>query len=388
MDPVPFPAAPARLARKPRRTPRVALVMQGGGALGAYQAGVYQALHEAGLEPDWIVGISIGAIGGAILAGSPPEQRVARLTEFWDEVTSRPVLPPFLQPERKATIGQRLFNAWSAWEATALGQPGFFTPRFPGPWLSGWLTQSGTPAAVSFYDDAPLRATLRRLVDFERINRGALRFSLGATNVANGQSAYFDSALQRVGLDHVMAASALPPALPMVTIEGETYWDGGVVSNTPLQYLLDQAGAEELLVFQIDLFSPSGPVPQDMIDVLGRQKDILYASRTQVVLDTYTRMFRDKIALRTALGKLDDDKLDAAERRLKKELERLPDVSIVHLTCREPAAEDYAKDYEFSAEARRRHWASGHRDAAAALAHQDWLRLPEPGAGIVIHAPS
>lgn len=273
MDPGPLPEARTpHPPWRPEGCDAIALVLQGGGSLGAYQAGVYQALHEAGLEPDRVAGVSIGGINAAIIAGNPPDRRLERLREFWETITARQVwlhLPDGDHP-RKA------HNTWSSVMAMMLGQPGFFTPHMLNPWLS----PRGSKTATSFYDSAPLRETLLRLVDFDLLNRKLTRFACGAVNVLNGNFAYFDSCQAAILPEHVMASGALPPALPMVRIGTDHYWDGGLVSNTPLQHVLETAEAEDLLIFQVDLFSARGPLPRDMYDVMARQKDIQYSSRT------------------------------------------------------------------------------------------------------------
>ncbi len=229
---------------RPDRCDRVALVLQGGGALGAYQAGVYQALHEAGIEPDWVSGVSIGAINAAIIAGNPPVRRLERLRAFWERITERKIW--HYTPD--GDLFRQMRNATSTWMTMAQGQPGFFSPHPVSPWLS----LAGAKSATSHYDTAPLRETLAELVDFDRINAGPVRFAVGAVNVLTGNFTYFDSAEEQIGPDHVMASGALPPALPMVKIGTDHYWDGGIVSNTPLQHLLDQDGGLNTLVFQVD----------------------------------------------------------------------------------------------------------------------------------------
>jgi NTE family protein len=374
MDAGPIKSSRARW--RPEGCNKVAMVLQGGGALGAYQAGSYQALHEAGLEPDWIAGVSIGAINGAIIAGNPPERRLDRLRAFWDLVTSRPTgIPPDGDGPRA------VFSAWSSLLTMTLGQPGFFSPYYPGPWFS----PRGTPDATSFYDSAPLRETLLRLVDFDLINARTVRYAVGAVNVASGNFAYFDNARGGIAPEHVMASAALPPALPMVQVGTDLYWDGGVVSNTPLQHLLEHNDGDNMLVFQLDLFSARGPVPRDMLDVLGRQKDIQYSSRTRLVTDTYRRLREKNTALKKLLAKLPDEALDDEERELKRLLAHLPSIVILHLIYQQSAYEGAAKDYDFSAASMREHWESGYRDTSATLQHRDWLQMPSPDSGIVVH---
>jgi NTE family protein len=228
-------STPAELAG---RYETVALVFQGGGALGAYQCGVYEALHEAGIRPAWFSGTSIGAINAAILAGNAPEHRLERLREFWNTICV-PAGPfgGFAGIADWLPTGGPLdgwLNALGAFGAIAHGQQGFFAPRL----LPPFMLNDGSPASTSFYDTTPLKATLERLVDFDRINSDGVRLSIGATNVASGNFRYFDSALERIRPEHVLASGALPPAFPAVVVDGEQYWDGGLVSNTPLEYVL------------------------------------------------------------------------------------------------------------------------------------------------------
>ena len=374
--PIPEPRVP-QAPWRPQGCDKLALVLQGGGALGAYQAGVYQALHEAGLEPDWVAGVSIGGINSAIIAGNPPERRVDRLREFWETITARHIwaFTPDGDDPRKAR------NTWSATLTMLLGQPGFFTPNVPNPWLS----LRGAKTATSFYDSAPLRETLLRLVDFELLNRQAVRYACGAVNVLNGNFAYFDSAKVGILPEHIMASAALPPALPMVHVGTDCYWDGGLVSNTPLQYVLETTDSNNLVVFQVDLFSARGQLPRDMYDVLARQKDIQYSSRTRLVTDYFQNRHETDLMLKRLLAKLPDDALDEQERETKRRLENLPDITIMQLIYQQMAYEGQAKDYEFSGTSMREHWDSGFRDTERTLRHKDWLRMPTTDGGIVVH---
>lgn len=361
---------------RPAGCDQVALVLQGGGALGAYQGGVYQALHEAGLEPDWLDGVSIGSINAAIIAGNPRERRLERLRDFWERITARPVLP--VTP--RGDVARQIYNLWSSLLTTWFGVPDFFTPYVPGP----WLTPAGATGATSFYDSAPLRALLDELIDFDRLNGGEVRYSAGAVQVTTGDFVYFDNAAMTIGPQHVMASGALPPALPMIKVGSGQYWDGGVVSNTPLQHLLDSASGNTL-AFQIDLFSGDGPVPRDILGVYDRAKDIQYASRTRMVTEIFLRLRRQDEQMRRLLEKLPQSALDAEERALKQRLDALAKVAIVHLTYAESAYEGAAKDYDFSLSSMNEHWRAGHRDACAALEHRAWLEMPGGGEGIVVH---
>lgn len=365
---------------RPEGCRRVALVLQGGGALGAFQAGVYEALHEAGLELDWIAGVSIGAINGALIAGNEPERRLDALREFWKTVTTDRLWPFDLDLDAGDLTRQWRHEA-SAALTMALGQPGFFTPNIPGPWFA----EPGGRGATSFYDNAPLRATLRRLVDFDRLNNGRIRFSIGAVNVGTGNFAYFDSARTRITEDHIMASGALPPALPMMRIGKEHYWDGGLVSNTPLQHLLDNLEGRSTLAFQVDLFSARGTIPRTMAQVMSRQKDIQYSSRTRWVTDSYRRIRELELELRRALELLPEEQLDAHQRKLKQRLEHMPEVVILQMIYQQQAHEGQAKDYEFSTSAMHEHWRAGVQDTQATLRHGHWLVMPPPGSGIQVH---
>src|SRR5271167_4236374 len=231
---------------------RIALILQGGGALGAYQAGVYQALAEANLHPDWVAGISIGAINAALIAGNSPEARVEKLREFWETVSEPPFGMPYIAAlEGRDEFTHSVINEVRSWGALVGGAPGFFQPRVP----PAFLYPNGAPEALSYYDVAPLRATLERLVDFDLIDTGATRFSVGAVNVRTGNFVYFDSTTHQIFAEHVIASGSLPPGFPPTEIEGEHYWDGGLVSNTPLEWVLDSRPGKDTLAFQIDLWS-------------------------------------------------------------------------------------------------------------------------------------
>ncbi|WP_308418181.1 patatin-like phospholipase family protein [Chitinimonas sp. BJB300] len=259
-------------------------VLQGGGALGAYQAGVYEALACTCYRPDWVAGVSIGAINAALIAGNPPERRIERLSEFWHLVSNGMGLPnnpsetyPWLKLLSKQHRSRSAFNQFSASWSALLGIPGFYKPRFP----PAWLQFNGAPSVLSIYDTAPLRTTLEDLIDFDLINSKKVRLSVGAVNVVTGNSEYFDNFARTIGPEHIMASGALPPAFAPVEIDGNVYWDGGIVSNTPLQYVLDTHRKTSLLVFQVDLFNARGALPINLAEVQQRQKDILYSSRTR-----------------------------------------------------------------------------------------------------------
>jgi NTE family protein len=369
--------APATEGWRPERCDRIALVLQGGGALGAYQAGVYQAMHEAGVEPDWISGVSIGAINSAIIAGNPRKHRLRQLQAFWELITERKIWP--FTPD--GDIFRKARNAHSCFVTSVAGQPGFFQPRFPNPWMS--LT--GATTATSYYDSGPLRDTLLELVDFSLINERVNRFSVGAVNVLTGNFVYFDNAKEQIEPEHVMASGALPPALPMIKIGTDHFWDGGIVSNTPLQHLLDQEDKLNTLVFQVDLFSARGVLPRDIQDVMARHKDIMYSSRTRYTTDVYRRIHNLRMMLSKALAKVPPDQLNDDDRKHIEQLADLPEITILHLIYQQKAYEGHAKDYEFSGTSMREHWQSGYEDTRRTLKRQEWMAIPPRGSGVLVH---
>jgi NTE family protein len=357
----------------------IALVLQGGGALGAYQAGVYEALAEADLHPDWISGISIGAINGALIAGNAPQERVDKLRAFWERVTDKPC---FDWGERslwvKSDAVRQWLNQMSAYFALAGGASGFFTPRFPMPWLH----PPGTPAATSFYDTSRLKQTLEELVDFERINAQRLRFSVGAVNVRSGNFVYFDTATHSIGPEHVMASAALPPGFPAVEIEGEHYWDGGLVSNTPLQWIADSRPHFDTLAFQVDLWNARGELPFSIADVATRQKEIQYSSRTRAGTDSFKHIQRLRGALADLFEKLPDALRNGPEARLLQPLGDHKVYNIVHLIYRAKNYEGQSKDYDFSRASMEEHWRAGYRDAIRTLRHPEVLERPAHHEGV------
>lgn len=354
-----------RRAGTPLPLPReVALLLQGGGALGSFQAGVYQRLDELGVDVSWVAGISIGAVNAAIIAGNPPHRRMSRLKKFWLTVSGG--LPNIVLPEidhiREAA------HLMAAGAVATFGVPGMFRPRL---WPS-MLMPEGTPGAISFYDSAPLKETLNACVDWDLLNDGPVRLSVGAVDVESGNFAYWDtrgpSGRTRIDARHIMASGALPPGLPPVGIDGRHYWDGGIVSNTPLAHVLEHQ-TDDMLVFQVDLFPAEGPMPRQMTDVYSRAKDIQYSSRTRQVTDQYLRLRREHKAIKALLDKLPPDlREDADALRLKQYLDR-GSVNIVHLIYRSRAWESGARDFEFSRSTMLDHWSQG-RDAVEEVMHK------------------
>ncbi|MFC2966899.1 DUF3734 domain-containing protein [Acidimangrovimonas pyrenivorans] len=353
------------------------LVLQGGGALGAYQAGAYETLSQSGIEPEWLAGISIGAINAALIAGNPPGRRAARLAEFWETVTSSTALwAPLLWP-----LGRGAMNEAHAGRALAVGVPGFFIPRVPPP----TLRLPASAGARSYYDTAPLRETLLRLVDFDYLNAEGPRLSVGAVNVETGNMTWFDSARHAVGPEHVMASGALPPGFPPVEIDGALYWDGGLVSNSPLHYVLDEeATGADTCLFQIDLFSARGAVPATVWDAETRIKDIRYSSRTRFNTDMMRRMYEFAEAAQRLQDKLPEELRDDPDLQALTGLKLAPRLTIVHLIYRQAQYERHSKDYEFSRLSMRDHWDAGARDVTETLANADWTERKRRGGPVKV----
>ena len=382
-SPTPVGPTSKRKTHVPAQRPpfeRIALILQGGGALGAYQAGVYQALAEADLHPDWVSGISIGAVNAAIIAGNPPERRVQQLRAFWETVTQ----PNFGVPNVFAGLdihGEHMHAAVNQLRSLGIllgGAPGFFTPRMAPPFLH----PPGSSEAVSFYDVSPLKATLERLVDFDRINAGGMRFSVGAVNVRSGNFVYFDSTTHEIGPAHVIASCSLPPGFPPTEIEGEHYWDGGLVSNTPLEWVLDSRPRQDTLAFQVDLWSATGEFPRNLIESDLRQKDIRFSSRTRAATDE----FKKEQLLRRAAAKLLAKAPGAVRQTPEAELlaseadEKV--YNLIQLIYHAKTYEGASKDYEFSRLTMEEHWRSGYTDAVRTLRHPEVLQRPNGSDGV------
>jgi NTE family protein len=369
----------------PATTPAAAqrvLVLQGGGALGSYQAGAYQALCKHDFEPDWVAGISIGAINAAIIAGNDPEKRVPRLKEFWELVSSPVPWNPIVTNDR----GRTAFNEASAALIATFGVPGFFTPRIP----PAPLWPQGSPQSQSYYDTAPLRKTLGRLVDFDRINDIKTRLSVGAVGVTSGNFRYFDNiefkkAGKKIGPEHIMASGALPPGFPSIEIEGEHYWDGGIASNTPLDYVLDEEPRNNLLIFQVDLFSARGPLPMTLLEAAEREKDIRYSSRTRMNTDKNRQLHNARKAVRTLIAKLPENLKDDPSVAYLREASKENTVTVVHLIYRSKNYESSSKDYDFSHVGMVEHWDAGVRDVHQSMRHEEWLERPQSGETMVTY---
>ena len=365
----------------PRRTPfeQIALLLQGGGALGSYQAGVYQALAEADLHPDWVAGISIGAINSAIIAGNAPERRVDRLREFWETVSASPLgIPYFKSIELRDEMNHQFVNQVRAMGILLFGAPNFFVPRMP----PAMLWPGGRTEKASYYDNTPLWATLERLVDFDRINAGAMRFSVGAVDVCSGNFTYFDTTTHRIGVEHIVASGSLPPGFPATEIDGQYFWDGGLISNTPLQWVLDFRPRRDTLAFQVDLWNARGALPKDLVEVEVRHKEIVYSSRTRAATDRYKHEQKLRIAAANLLKQLPEALREGADARLLAQEADDKVCNIVHLIYRSQAYEGIAKDFEFSRRTMEEHWMTGYRNARHTLADPEVLQLPDRQDGV------
>lgn len=371
----PTPGNAVKTNGQRRRPGQVVLVLQGGGALGAYQAGVYQALHEADVEPDWVIGTSIGAINAALIAGNPPQRRVQRLREFWAGIESH-----WPRVDRLAGIG--LANALGNAVTVSGGVPGFFEPN-PLVWL-GPQAEVGVDRAA-FYSTAPLRRTLAALVDFDDVRRCATRLTVGAVNLRTAEMRYFDSRDEELRLDHVIASGAIPPAFPAVAIDGEWYWDGGIYSNTPIEAVLHDRPRRDSLVFAAALWQPVGEAPRSIAQVLGRQKDIQYASRAASHIDKQKQLHHLRHVIRELARRLPPSK------RAEPEVQQLASwgcattMHVVRLLAPRLDGEDHTKDIDFAAPRVRARWQAGHDDTRAVLERAPWAEPCDPMQGVIEH---
>lgn len=350
---------------------RQVLVLQGGGALGSYQAGAFARMAQDGYRPDYVAGISIGAINAALIAGNKPRDRVARLRAFWERVTRGEwwgnawigMIDPFVERGR--------INQLRAAQAMFAGVEGFYQPRQPAPFLQ----RPGTAAALSYYDTSALRETLLELVDFDYLNAGRVRLAVGAVNIETGNQEYFDNSRMKIGPEHIMASGALPPGFPPVEIDGQYYWDGGIVSNTPLSYVLDNHDpGEDLAIFQFDLFDAQGKMPRTLGDIEAREKDIRFSSRTRYSSDEIARLLELRAAIGSLYDKLPKALRDSDEARLLMQARHEGRVLLVQMIYRQAQYEKGSKDYEFSRRSMRDHWQAGEDDTARTLRHADWIR--------------
>jgi len=364
----------ARLAE--RKLPgQVVLVLQGGGALGSYQAGVYQALHEAGIEPDWIIGTSIGAINASLIAGNAPENRLAKLQEFWKRMEQQPVWP-------FAGLFPQVQDSLTYWSTLMGGIPGFFRPN-PLAHI-GPDYPIGADRAGYYFTDA-LEETLLGLVDFSLVNQCRPRLTVGAAHVRTSEMRYFDSRTSNLGVKHILASGALPPAFPAVRIDGELYWDGGILSNTPTEAVFEDNPRKDSLIFAVHMWNPTGGEPQTMAEILNRQKDIQYSSRiaSHIVRQQQAHCLRHII---TQLA----SRLPEAERQTEavKALAAYgcpTRMHVVRLLAPQLDRENHTKDIDFSPSGIKQRWHAGYVHTKRVLERTPWEGELDPLAGVILH---
>ncbi len=353
------------------------LLFQGGGALGAYQAGVYEGLAEAGVTPTWMVGISIGAVNSTIIAGNPPERRIERLRTFWDRVST----DTFFEPPSFLEFLRPMMGRMSIASIATFGIPGFFSPRS----ILPHLAQSGSPEAMSFYDTSPLKRTLEELVDFDLINSRKVRLSLGAVNVRTGESVYFDNFKTRIGPEHVMASGALPPGFPAILIDGQHYWDGGIVSNSPLTYVWDEKPLTTALIIQVNLFNSHGELPRNLDEAMERVKDIQFSSKQRLNNQRARELGEMRAALARLLDKLPPEiKADPDAQRLMPLCDKR-EWTIAHVNNRRPSHAGQSKDADFSRTTVVAGWAAGLEDIRHSAANLEWMQPLNVGPGVQLY---
>ncbi len=354
---------------------QIVLVLQGGGALGAYQAGVYQALHEAGIEPDWIIGTSIGAINASLIAGNVPEQRLAKLQEFWSRITQNSLLAAANANPFIAAIAPNVATI-------AAGVPGFFEPN-PAAWI-GSKTRLGAEHAA-YYSTEPLRNTLSDLTNPALLNAGSPRLTVGAANVRTGEMHYFDSRETTLSIQHVMASGALPPAFPAVRIDGELYWDGGILSNTPVEAVFDDNPRRNCLIFAVHMWGPNGPEPESIWSVLSRQKDLQYASRAVSHIRRQRQIHKLRHIIAELARKLPPDARADPEIAALASYGCLTQMHVVRLLAPPLAGEDHSKDIDFTAQGIRARWDAGYADTKRALSEMPWNQEFDKLEGFILH---
>ncbi len=356
---------------------QVVLVFQGGGALGSFQAGVYQAMHEAGIEPDWIVGTSIGAINASLIAGNAPEERVEKLKEFWERVTQRSMFDEIgLWPQLSRST--KYFSA--LWE----GVPGFFKPN---PVAYQHPHYKLGPEGAAYYSVKELRKTLTELVDFGRINKDGPRLTVGAAQVKSSKMRYFDSREMPVAIEHVLASGALPPAFPAVRIEGELYWDGGILSNTPTEVIFEDNPRRNALIFAVHLWNPDGAEPETIWEVLHRHKDIQYSSRVANHIVRQKQTHRLRHVIKQLAAYLPEDIRKNPEVRELESWGCTTQMHIVRLLAPMLANDDHTKDADFSASGIRQRWQAGYENTMKAIEHAPWQAECDPLEGVILHEP-
>jgi len=354
---------------------QIVLVLQGGGALGAFQAGVYHALHDAGIEPDWVIGTSIGAINASIIVGNEPENRLAALQEFWQRIAHQSIWGAW-SPQ----IAQALSN----WTMVTGGLSGFFAPN-PLAFLGAHVPLGADNAG--YYSTAPLERTLSELVDFSLIKRNKPRLTVGAAHVSTSQMRYFDSRETEIGAKHILASGALPPAFPAVCIDGEHYWDGGILSNTPAEAIFDDNPRRNSLVFAVHMWNPVGPAPETMWEVLHRQKDIQYSSRVATHIARQAQIHRLRHVIKELAAFIPEELRNSEDVRRLTAYGCLTRMHFVRLLSPRFDNEDHTKDIDFSPSGIRQRWESGYEIAVTAIEHAPWKGDFDPMEGVFLHEP-
>ncbi len=356
---------------------QIVLVFQGGGALGAYQAGVYQAMHEAGIEPDWIIGTSIGAINASLIAGNEPENRLPRLEEFWRRMSHKSIW-------NSGSAWPQLTQSLSYLNTVVSGVPNFFTPN-PGASL-GPNTVLGAEHA-GYYTTAPLEQTLLELVDFQLINRCQPRLTVGAAHVCTSQMRYFDGRDMELGVKHIMASGALPPAFPAVRVAGELYWDGGILSNTPTEVVFDDNPRKNSLIFAVHVWNPMGPEPETIGEVLHRQKDVQYSSRVANHIERQLQTHRLRHVIRQLAARIPEPERSSATVRELASWGCFTQMHVVRLLAPGLANENHTKDVDFSPSGIRQRWEAGYVNAQYAIERTPWIGEFDPLEGVILHEP-
>ena len=370
---------------------QIALVLQGGGALGAYQAGAVSGLIDAGIEPTVVAGISIGALNSAIIAGNAPSTRAAALQGFWDTICTSNITGGWMSPftDWMHNTNEQTRNSLSTFEAARSlfeGQKGFFSARKPLPLFPNLADKTAiTPDQISYYTIDALRDTLLKYADFDRINSGPMQVTVGAVNIRTGNFVYFDNREITLAPEHFMASGALPPGFPAVKIAGEYYWDGGLVSNTPLTRVVDGLSNKDCLIFQLDVWRAAGELPRSFLDISERTKDIQFSSRTRLVTDMLKSRRENQHLIQALLDKIPASQHDAACAEAQKLLSNTAKVNLIHLIYQDKPFDGSYKDFEFSAATMKDHWASGVADVAKVLVKPSVLALPTAAQGFVAH---
>jgi NTE family protein len=357
------------------QTRQTVLVLQGGGALGAYQAGVYHALHEAGIEPDWIVGTSIGAINAALIAGNPKDERLPKLTEFWTRMAKS-------QHGPRLPVWTRLPQTMSYWKTLMAGIPGFFEPNPMATW--GLHFPVGADRA-GFYNTTPLERTLEELVDFSLLNRCTPRLTVGAARVRTSEMRYFDSRDGEITAKHILASGALPPAFPPVRIDGELYWDGGILSNTPTEAIFDDHPRRNSLIFAVHMWNPQGPEPETMWDVLHRHKDIQYSSRVASHIARQRQVHGLRHVIRQLAALVPDAARATPAVRALAEYGCTTRMHVVRLLAPRLDDENHTKDVDFSPSGIRMRWEAGYSNTRDVLARAPWEQDSDPAEAVILH---